>query len=402
MMKNNSLALDGIRILSLEHVLAVPYGTMVLADLGAEVIKVERPGTGDDSRQYGPFLNGESGYFISINRNKKSITLDYSTEEGREILRALVKKSDVVVENFRPGALKKLKLGYDDFKLVRPDIIYASISAFGHDTTPEYRNMAGYDIIAQAMGGIMDITGQPDGPPTRVGTSIADISSGLTLAIGILSALHKRDKTGAGSAIDISMMDVVASILENAIVRYTATGAVPGRIGNQHPSITPFDSFHAQDGWVIIAVGNDSLWKRFCQATDMAELVNDSRFETNEKRTLHYSQLQVIIARWVGRNTVSFILDLLKRAGVPASSVNTVSELVANSNMDYRNMVVEVKQPYAGNVKIANTPLWFSLTPEGVKHRPAPILGQHTNEVLGNLLGYSINRIERLRNSGVI
>ena len=401
-MRKNSSALNGIRVLSLEHVLAVPYGTMVLADLGAEVVKVERPGIGDDSRQYGPFINGESGYFISINRNKKSITLDYSKEKGRQIFKELVKTSDVVVENFRPGTLKKYKLSYDDLKMVRPDIIYASVSAFGHDAAPEYQNMAGYDIIAQAVGGIMDITGESDGPPTRVGASIGDITSGLTLAIGILSALHKRDKTGEGSKLDIAMMDVVASILENAIVRYTVTGNVPQRVGNQHPSIAPFDSFQAADGWVIIAIGNDSLWQRFCQAACMTDIVDDSRFQTNEKRSQNYAQLRVLIAEWVSHNRASVVIDLLTKSGVPVSSINTIADVVQHSNMDYRNMFVNVEQPFAGSVKISNTPLWFSLAPEGARHEPAPLLGQHTDEVLRELLGYTVKQTEELKKSGII
>jgi len=267
-MEREALPLENIRILSLGHVLAVPYGTMILADLGAEVIKIEPPGVGDDSRQFGPLI-GQSGYFISINRNKKSITLDLKRRRGKEIFRELVKKSDVVVENFRPGTMAKLGFDFENLRNIKPDIIYASISGFGHEVAPGYENRPGYDIIAQAAGGIMSITGQPGGPPTRVGSSIGDISSGLTMAVGILAALHKREKTGKGSRIDIAMVDVIASVLENAIIKYTITGEVPKRLGSQHPTITPFDIFKAADGWVIIAIGNNSLWNASAKQLDL-------------------------------------------------------------------------------------------------------------------------------------
>jgi len=401
MHQGKSLPLEGITILSVEHVLAAPYGTMVLADLGAEVIKLEPPLAGDDSRQFGPFVGDQSGYFISINRNKKSLTLDLKKEKGREIFARLVKKSDIVVENFRPGTMTKLGFDYESLKKIKPDIIYASISGFGHEAAPEYKNMSGYDIIAQATGGIMSITGQPDGPPTRVGSSVGDIFSGLNMAIGILAALRKREKTGEGSRIDIAMMDVIASVLENAIVRYTITGKVPERIGSQHPSIAPFDVFKAKDGWLTMAIGNDSLWKRFCKIAGFENLADDPRFETNDKRSNNYGELKQILTKWTGDRKVSFLIDLLTKAGIPTSPINTVADVIKDPNINYRGMVIDVEQPKIGKVRIANTPLRFSLAPRDAKTEPAPLPGQHTTALL-QLLGYTTEEIEELRKEEVI
>jgi len=400
-MERETLPLESIRILSLGHVLAVPYGTMILADLGAEVIKLEPPGVGDDSRQFGPLI-GQSGYFISINRNKKSITLDLKRRRGKEIFVELVKKSDVVVENFRPGTMAKLGFDFENLRNIKPDIIYASISGFGHEVAPGYENRPGYDIIAQAAGGIMSITGQPGGPPTRVGSSIGDISSGLTMAVGILAALHKREKTGKGSRIDIAMVDVIASVLENAIIKYTITGEVPKRLGSQHPTITPFDIFKAADGWVIIAIGNNSLWKRFCQAAGLEHLANEPKFETNDKRASNYKELKQILTKWTSNKKVSFIVTLLTNAGIPASPINTVADVVKDANINHRGMITEVEQPEIGKVRIANTPLRFSLAPKEAKPKPAPLLGQHTAEILSQLLGYTEEEIQHLRKQGVI
>lgn len=398
--KKNFL-LEGLRILSLGHVLAAPFGTMVLADLGAEVIKIERPSIGDDAREYGPFIDGQSGYFISINRNKKSITLDL--KKGKKIFEELVKKSDVVVENFRPGTMEKLGLDYEHLKKIKPNIIYASISGFGHDAAKGFEKAPGYDIIAQASGGLMIITGQPEGPPTRVGASVADIFSGLYMDIGILSALRKRELTGKGSKIDIAMMDVVASVLENAIVRYTITGEIPRRIGTKHPSITPFDAFKAKDGWVIIACGNDALWGRFCKATKMEGLITNPRFETNRKRTENYKALKPIITEWTKNKKVSEIREILTtKGGVPTSPVNEVDEVIDHPNIKHRNMIVEVEQPKIGKIRITNTPLRFSLMPKDVETKSAPLIGEHTKEVLKELLGYNKREIMDLKEKGII
>ena len=391
--------LAGIRVLDLGHVLAMPTCTMQLADLGAEVIKIERPGKGDDSRNFGPFKNKESAYFISINRNKKSITLDLKKEKGKKIFKDLVKISDVVAENYRPNTMQKLGLGYEVLKEINPKIIYASICGFGHKSV--YQERPGYDIIAQATGGIMAITGQADGPPTRVGSSIGDIFSGTYATIGILAALRVRDKSGLGQEVDISMMDAVLSVLENAVVRYTVTGEIPKRIGSSHPSIAPFDVFETKDGWVVIAIGNDVLWERFCKAVDKTDLLKDSRFPTNPKRSENYRELKPIITEWSRGKTVEEILNILIKAGVPVGEVNTIDKIVDDPNIKLREMIVEVEHPQAGKVKITDTPIKLSLTP-GKVEKASPLLGQHAEEILNELLGFSKEEIDCLRKEEVI
>jgi CoA:oxalate CoA-transferase len=391
--------LQGIRVLDLGHVLAMPFCTMQLADLGAEVIKIERPIKGDDSREFGPFIKGESAYFISINRNKKSLTLDLKKEKGKAIFKELVKISDVVGENYRPDTMQKLGLSYEDLKKINPKIIYASICGFGHKSV--YQERPGYDVIAQATGGIMAITGQADGPPTRVGSSIGDIFSGSFATIAILAALRVREKNGEGQQIDISMMDAVVSILENAIVRYTVTGEIPKRTGSRHPSIAPFDVFEAKDGWFVIGVGNDTLWEKFCKIINKEELIRDSRFISNELRSNNYDQLKSILNEWSREVTVEEAVNLLMKAGVPVGEVNTVDKIINDPNIKLREMIVEVNQSKAGKVKIANTPLKLSKTPAKIEIA-SPLLGQHTDELLNDLLGYTQEKIDKLRESGII
>jgi CoA:oxalate CoA-transferase len=391
--------LKGIRVLDLGHVLAMPTCTMQLADLGAEVIKIERPGVGDDSRYFGPFKNKESAYFISINRNKKSITLDLKKDQGKKIFKDLVKISDVVTENYRPNTMQKLGLGYETLKAINPQIIYASICGFGHKTV--YPGRPGYDVIAQATGGIMAITGQADGPPTRVGSSIGDIFSGSFATIGILAALRVKEKTGLGQQVDIAMMDAVVSVLENAVVRYTVTGEIPQRTGSAHPSIAPFDVFEAQDGWFVVGIGNDMLWEKFCKAINKTDLLDDLRFTTNPKRSENYKELKPIITEWSKEKTVEEILNILITAGVPVGEVNTIDKIVDDPNIKLREMIVEVEHPLAGEVKITDTPIKLSLTP-GKVEKASPLLGEHTEEILGELLGFSQEEIEGLKKEGVV
>lgn len=273
-------ALEGIRVLDLTRVLAGPFATMILADMGAEVIKIEMPEKGDDARQYGPFTNGESGYFMSINRNKKSITMNLKNQKSKEVFIEMLKKADVVVENYRPGTMEKLGLGYEEIKKINPKIIYAASSGFGH--SGPYSKRPAYDGVVQAMGGIMSITGQKGGKPTRVGPSIGDITAGLYTAIGILGALNYREKTGIGQKVDVAMLDCQVSILENAISRYFVTGVSPKPAGNRHASVVPFEPFETLDGEIMIAVGNDALWKKFCQCINADEMANEERFTTNK------------------------------------------------------------------------------------------------------------------------
>src|SRR6056297_589675 len=390
----NNKPLDGIKILDLTRVLAGPYCTMVLKNLGAEVIKIERPGIGDDSRGFGPYVNGESAYFVSINRGKKSIAVDLKSAEGKQIFFDLIKQVDVVTENFKPGTMEKLGLGYEKINAVNPRIIYAAMSGFGH--SGPYSARPAYDMIVQAMGGIMSITGQPDGPPTRVGTSVGDITAGLFGAIGILSALHKRKETGQGQKIDVAMLDGQVSILENATARYAATGEIPTPLGSRHPSITPFEAFKTKDDWLILAVGNDKLWKAFCTAVNKEEWLDDHDFATNDKRNLSHYRLKPMIDELMVEKTTAEWMDLLTNAHVPASPINTMAELFTDPQVAARNMLVEVEQPGVGPIKVAGNPIKLStVDPEDeIPSDPAPSIGEHTEEILKDYLSFDSEKIE--------
>jgi CoA:oxalate CoA-transferase len=392
-------ALDGIRVLDLTRVLAGPYATMILADLGAEVIKVELPGKGDDSRAYPPFIRGESAYFMSLNRNKRSLALNVKSAAGRQILLELVEKSDVLVENFRPGTMEKLGLGYESLKAVNPRLIYAAISGFGQ--SGPYRDRPAYDAVVQAMGGIMSITGQTDGIPTRVGASIGDITAGLFGAVGILAALIQRERSGVGQMVDVAMLDCQVAILENAIARYLVGGEIPKPQGNRHPSIVPFESFETADGYLVVAAGNDELWRRLCEALGLKALADDPRFLTNELRNQHYEELRPLLAERMKTQTTDAWRAVLDRAGVPNGPINTVVQVVQDAQVLARRMLVEVQHPTAGAVKMAGVPIKLSETPGEVRSAP-PLLGQHSEEILSELLGYSREQIACLRHQGVI
>ena len=314
-------ALSDIKVLDLTRVLAGPYATMVLADLGAEIIKVELPGKGDDSRAYGPYKNGESAYFMSLNRNKESLTLNLKAPEGKEILKRLVEKVDVLVENFRPGTMEKLGLGYDVLKEINPHLVYASSTGYGQ--TGPYSQRPAYDAVVQAMGGIMSITGQADGKPTRVGTSVGDIFAGLFCAIGILSALHERESSGVGQFVDVAMLDCQVAILENAISRYEFTGEIPRPIGNRHPSIVPFESFDTLTAPIIVAAGNDRLWVTLCDLMEL-DIASDPRFITNPLRNENYLTLRPILAERFMTKTAEEWQFMFDEAGIPCGPINTV------------------------------------------------------------------------------
>ncbi|RCW83480.1 CoA:oxalate CoA-transferase [Halanaerobium sp. DL-01] len=397
-------ALEGIRVVDLGHVLAAPFCTMILADLGAEVIKVEPP-FGDDSREFGPFAEKgdeiQSGYFISVNRNKKSTCINLKTEEGKKILTELIKKSDVVVENFRPTTMKKLGFSYEDMKEIKSDIIYCSICGFGHDALPEYATKPAYDMVAQAYSGLMSITGPVGGPPCRVGSSVGDIFAGHQGAIGILAALQYREKTGEGQHVDISMVDGLVSVLENAVVRYTINGEIPGPLGGAHPTIVPFQSFETKDDWIITPIGNDKLWKDFCKAIDKEELTDHPKFKTNRLRTENKDELIPILAEVMKSKTTKEWIDIFEEYGLPYSPLNTVDKVVEDDNINYRGMMKEVEQPGIGKVKIAGSPLKLSKTPGEVRSH-APKLGENTEEVLSKLLNYSNEEIENLKNNEVV
>lgn len=390
--------LAGVRIIDLTHAYNGPFCTMHLADHGAEVIKVEKSGSGDQTREWVPFKDGESGYYAFLNRNKQGITLNLKKEKGKEILYKLLENADVLVENFRTGAMEKLGLGYDDLKERFPRLIYASSSGFGSWGPLAPRPC--YDIIAQGMGGMMSITGFPDKPPTKVGASIADNFTGTYLALGIMMALYNREKTGRGQRIEVAMLDTVYSILENAIVEYTMTGEAPKRAGNADPAIAPFDTFGCQDGEIIIGLGTDGQWETFCKAIGNDELLNDERFSSNNNRVIHYEVLKPMMESWTSTKTMKEVEDLLVEAGLPVGSVMTVGEATEHPHIKAREMIVEVEHPIIGKMRIQGVPIKFSTNPGSVR-TPAPLLGQHTEQVLADL-GYSAEDVEAMRNEGVI
>lgn len=396
--------LEGIRVVDLSHVLAAPTATMFLADLGAEVIHIEPP-RGDDAREFGPFIKepdkNRSGYFISLNRNKKSIVLNLKHEKGKKILSELIEKSDVLVENFRPTTMKKLGFGWEEVQKINPRMIYAAISGFGHDAPAEYATRPAYDMVVQAYSGMMSITGPPEGPPCRVGSSVGDIFAGHQAVIGILAALIHRGKTGRGQFYDGSMVDGLFSVLESAVVRYTIDGVVPGPLGSSHPSITPFQAFQTKDSWIIVAIGNDILWSRFCKIIEREDLINDQRFKTNPDRTENIKPLAEIIQGKIAIKTTSEWIDIFNKADLPYSPINNMKQICEDPIIKYRNMLVELEQPIAGKVKVAGSPIRLSETP-GRVYSHAPLLGEHTEDVLQNILGYSEEELKGLCADGAV
>ena len=391
--------LNGIKVLDLTRVLAGPYATMLLGDLGADVIKIEQPGTGDESRNFGPFKNGFSLYFMSVNRGKRSLTLNLKSERGKAVFKQLLAHTDILVENFRPGTMKKLGLDYDALKASHPSLIYAACSGFGQ--TGPYAEYGAYDMIIQGMGGIISITGEPNGPPVRVGTSISDITAALFTTIGILSALHHRNQTGKGQFVDVAMLDSLVAVLENAVVRYFATGEPPKPLGARHPAITPFEAFASADGHVIIALGNDTLWAKFCEHVNRADLISDKRFQTNADRTENHSELFPILSEIMSQRTTDDWIDALGKIGVPCGPINATDKVVNHPQVQAREMITRVAHQITGEVEVPGVPIKLSETPGDVD-APAPSLGEHTAEVLTSVLKMQPKEVERLRQDGVI
>jgi len=384
-------ALSGIRVVDLTRVLAGPFCTMMLADMGAEVVKIERPGVGDDSRAFGPFVDGESAYFMCLNRNKKSMVLDLKSEDGKKIFKKLVSEADVVVENFRPGTMEKLEIGYEELKKVNPQIIYAASSGYGH--TGPYSKRPAYDSIIQAMSGLMSITGQPGGAPTRVGASIADIIAGMYTAYGILTALFYRQITGVGQKVDVAMFDAVVSVLENAITRYFVSGEVPTRIGNRHPSIAPFTSYQTKDDYIIVAVGNDRLWEAFCKAIERTDLLEDEQFTTNKDRSMRWELLDDILKEVMKEKTTGEWLQIIQEAGVPSAPINTIDKVVKDEQLILREMIVKTVHSKVGEFLVPGIPVKLSETP-GKVETAAPILDEHREEIFSTWLGYDKAQIQ--------
>jgi len=399
-MNENKGLLEGIVVLDLTRVLAGPYCGTLIADMGATVIKVENPIGGDDSRSMGPFINGNSVYYANFNRSKLGCTLNLKTPEGKEIFKELVKKADVIIENYRPGTMKKLGLGYDELKKVNPAIIYGAVSGFGH--TGPLSKRAGYDIIGQAMGGLMSTTGWPGGPATRSGTPLGDVLGGLNLAIGVLAALINRQKTGLGEKIDVALVDSVASAMENITMIYQATGRIPQRIGNRYESTYPYDSFPANDGDVIIAAGNNKLFSILCKIMEQPELKNDPRFIDVKSRVANHDDLFKIVSSWTKKYTVEEIDKKLNDAGCPASIVNTIDRLVVDKQIaGAREMFPEIEQPGIGKLQITACPQKLTRT-KSYPRKPAPLLGEDNMDIFGKLLGFSEDRINELKSKGII
>jgi CoA:oxalate CoA-transferase len=387
--------LDGIKVLDFTNVLAGPYCTMMLANMGAEIFKFERPGCGDDSRAYGPHVNGESVYFLSVNRGKKSIICDTKTDEGREVFLKMVEKVDVLVENIKPGAMGRMGLDYETLKRINPRLVYVSISGFGQGGP--YSQRPAYDMIVQAMGGIISITGEPGGNPVRVGMSIGDIIPGMFAAFGAMSALFERVATGLGQKVDISMLDCQVAILENAIAKYSATGVVAGPLGSRHPLISPFQAFKTKDSHIIIACGNNNLFNRLCGVIGIPELADDPRFATNALRTDNIQALADLIQVKILEKTTAEWLEILLKADLPSGPINTIDKLFLDPQLAARNMLVEVEQGSIGKVKVAGNPIKLSTVPpeDELPHLPAPLMGEHTKEILVGMLGYSEADAER-------
>jgi crotonobetainyl-CoA:carnitine CoA-transferase CaiB-like acyl-CoA transferase len=386
-------ALDGIKILDLSRVLAGPFCTMILADMGAEVIKVEIPNRGDDSRSFPPFKEGQGTYFINFNRNKKSIILDLKKSSDISKFSEIIKSMDVLVENFRPGTMEKMGLGYEKLRSLNDQLIYASISGFGH--YGPYKDKPGYDIIGQAMGGIMSITGWPDGPPTRTGTAIADILAALFCTIGILSALRARTVYGKGQKIDVALVDSVVSAIGTILQIYLVEKRIPQRAGNRYDFIAPYESFMAKDGWFVLGVGNDNLWKRFCNSIKRSDLIDDERFKTNAERIKHNKELAEIIGEWSAKFTVNEIISTLEQDGVPAAPINNLDHIVKDPHIAIaREMIQTIIHPLAGEVKITGNPIKMSET-NIQTYESSPLLGEHTDYIINKYVHKTLRSTEK-------
>ncbi len=393
--------LEGIRILDLTWVLSGPFSTMVLSDLGAEVIKIERPKVGDIARGNGPHINGISTYFLSLNRGKKSVVLNLNEQKGKEVFLRLVQHADVIVENFVPGTMSKLGLDYEVIKKRNPRIVYAACSGFGQ--TGPYAAKPALDIIVQSMGGIVSITGEPGRPPVKPGASLGDIVAGLFLSVSILSALHERQSSGQGQMIDISMLDCQLTVLENAFVRYLATGEVPRPLGTRHAVFTPFQIFPTKDSYIAVATmgGAQDQWPIFCAVIGRLEIIDDERFQTGWLRTQNYAILEPILNEAMKARTTGEWLKEFEAVSIPCGPVNTIAQAAADPQVAARNMITSVHHPKYGDFKVVNTPVKLSRTPPAVE-RGAPELGEHTDQVLKEILKMSEKEISELREAGII
>ncbi|ALJ37759.1 CoA transferase [Azospirillum brasilense] len=396
--------LSHVRVLELSRVLAGPWAAQTLADLGADVIKVERPGAGDDTRAWGPPWAGEeSAYFLSTNRGKRSITIDFERPEGQELVRKLAAQADVVIENFKVGGLVKYGLDYDSLKAVNPGLVYCSITGFGQDGP--YAKRAGYDFMIQGMGGLMSITGQPDaeagGGPVKVGVAVTDVFTGLYATIGVLGALAHRDRTGEGQWVNLALLDVQVAVLANQAMNYLVGGKAPQRLGNAHPNIVPYQAFATLDGHIILSVGNDGQFAKFCQVAGRPELAQDPRYATNPARVANRKELVPILELLLEQRTSRDWLSALEAVGVPCGPINDVSQVFADPHVQARHIHQDLPHPTAGTVPTVASPIRYSATP--IEHTVAPpTLGQHTDAVLEQALGLCAADIAALREKGVV
>jgi crotonobetainyl-CoA:carnitine CoA-transferase CaiB-like acyl-CoA transferase len=391
--------LSGIRVLDLTRVLAGPFCSMILADMGAEVIKIEEPGKGDDTRSWPPFVGGEATYFMSVNRNKKSLTLNLKSPAARKIFTELVKTSDIVLENFRPGTMEKLGLGYGMLSKINTKLIYCAISGFGESGPDAGR--AGYDLVVQAESGVMDITGFADGPPVKMGTSIADLVAGMSAAHGVSLALLARAKTKRGQKVELGMLDAMAALLTYQAGIYWGTGQKPGRRGNAHPSIVPYEVFKAADAYLTLGVANNSLWERCCTALARTDLIKDVRFATETARVENRATLVPLLNEILGERTADEWMKRLEAAGVPAGRIRTVPEVCESEHLKARGMIQRLEHPKAGGITVFGVPIKLHATPGAVK-TPPPTLGQHTDQVLRSLLKMKPAQIATLHADGAV
>lgn len=398
---NNKQALENLTVLDLTRVVAGPYAGSILGDFGAKVIKIEVPGSGDDARSYGPYENGESIYYANLNRNKRGITLNLKSEKGKEILLQLADQADILLENYRPGVMDRLGLGYEILHKRNPGLIYGAVSGFG--SYGSYTNRPGYDIISQGMGGLMSVTGPKGGEPARSGNAMGDILGGMNLIIGILAAVNARTITGVGQRVDVSLVDSVVASLENAYIRYFKSKKIPERNGNSYASIAPYDSYQAKDGLVIIACGNQKLYEKFCtEVIDMPWMITDERFLTVPLRVRNNEIQKKFIEEWTTLYTVDEVVEKVLQKGIPAGPIYNVKQITEDYHIAVeREMFIEVEHPVIGKMKVNGNPVkLMDMMPR--INGPAPTLGQHNDEILGGMLGYSQEELRELKRNNII
>ena len=395
-------ALENLVVLDLCRVIAGPFCGAMLADLGATVIKIERPGKGDDARAYAPYINGESLYYSNLNRNKYGMTMDMKQEAGKEILKELVKKADILIENFRPGVMDRMGLGYEELKKINPRLIYGAVSGFG--SYGRYHDRPGYDIIAQAMGGLMSITGQKDNPPTRSGNAMGDILGGLNLTIGVLAAVNARGITGEGQRVDVSLTDCVVASLEQAVQRYSVSGKVPERRGNSYEAIAPYDTYQAKDGYVVIGCGNQKLYEHFCEnILHRPELVKDERFLTVPLRVENNLILKEYFEEWTKEKSVADVTHILLKEGIPAGPIYDLEDIFRDGHIaEDREMLVRTNHPVMGDIVLSGNPVKLLGTRTDVTKKPSPTLGEDNRKILTEFLKKSEEEYRALEEAGVL